>query len=367
MKIPFLDLQAQYQPLRAEIGEAIQKVLDTSSYILGPSVLAFEKDFAAACGTTEAIGVNSGTTALQLALLAAGVGPGSEVILPAMTFIATASAVDYTGAQSVPVDVDPVTYTMDPAAIEAAITERTKVIMPVHLYGQPADMDPILEIARRHGLVVIEDAAQAHAATYKGRPCGSLGDMAGFSFYPGKNLGAYGEGGAITTSNPEFTQTIRTLRDWGQTERYHHALRGFNARMDGIQGGVLGVKLKHLAAWTRGRQRAAEGYGQRLAGLADGLPQSRVAGDHVFHIYALMVSDRTAFMAHLIKNEVACAIHYPVPVHLQPCFAGWGYAPGAFPVAESIAQREVSLPMFPELTDAQLDRVAEVVLNAPGL
>jgi len=364
MNVPFIDLQAQYAPIRTEIGEAIQRVLDTSSYILGPSVQAFENDFAAYCGTTEAIGLNSGTTALQLALLAAGVGPGDDVLVPAMTFIATASAVDYVGARAVPVDIDPTTSTMDPARLQAALTPRTKVVMPVHLYGRPADMDPILAFARANGLLVIEDAAQAHGATYKGRPCGSIGDMAGFSFYPGKNLGAYGEGGAVTTSNPAYAKTIRVLRDWGQTEKYHHVLRGFNARMDGIQGAVLGVKLKHLPAWTEGRSRVAAAYRQHLSGHIALVDQPSDDVQSVHHIFGVRVPERARFMAHLRERGIASAIHYPVPVHLQPCFAEWGYTVGHCPVSEALANTQVSLPMYAEMTDAQINAVCHAVIEA---
>jgi dTDP-4-amino-4,6-dideoxygalactose transaminase len=244
--IPFVDLKAQYRSIKAEVDAAVLDVLENSSFVLGKHVAAFEEEFAAYCGGAHAAGVNSGTSALHLAMLAAGVGPGDEVITTAMTFVATVAAIGYTGARPVFVDADPVSYTIDPARIEAAITERTKAIVPVHLYGQPADLDPILEIARRHNLIVIEDAAQAHGAEYKGRRVGSIGDLGCFSFYPGKNLGAYGEGGAVVTNNPEYNRIIRMYRDWGAEKRYHHVLKGYNYRLEGIQGAILGVKLRYL-------------------------------------------------------------------------------------------------------------------------
>ncbi len=260
IKVPYLDLKAQYQSIKPEIDAAIARVLDSCQFVLGAEVAGFEQEFAAYCGTAECIALNSGTSALHLALLAAGVGPGDEVITVPFTFVASVAAVTYTGARPVLVDIDPRSFTMDPSAIEAAITPRTKAILPVHLYGQSADMDPIMEIARRHGLVVIEDAAQAHGAKYKGRPVGSIGDMACFSFYPGKNLGAYGEGGAVTTSNPEYAHTVRMLRDWGQDRKYHHVLRGFNYRMEGFQGAILRVKLRHLERWTEARRAVVQQY-----------------------------------------------------------------------------------------------------------
>ena len=265
IRVPYLDLKAQYQSIKPEIDAAIARVLDSCQFVLGSEVVGFEQEFATYCGAAECIALNSGTSALHLALLAAGVGPGDEVITVPFTFVASVAAVLYTGARSVLVDIDPRSFTMDPAAIEAAITPRTKAIVPVHLYGQPADMDPIIEVARRHGLVVIEDAAQAHGAKYKGRPVGSIGDMACFSFYPGKNLGAYGEGGAVTTSNSEYARTIRMLRDWGQDRKYHHVLRGFNYRMEGFQGAILRIKLRHLERWTEARRAMVAKYNQLLA------------------------------------------------------------------------------------------------------
>jgi dTDP-4-amino-4,6-dideoxygalactose transaminase len=359
--IPFADLPAQYKALKPEIDAAIVAVLEKAQFILGPAVAEFERDFASYCQVSEAVALNSGTSALHLALLAAGVGKGDEVITVPFTFIATASAVEYAGATPVFVDVDPDYLTMDPAKIEAAITPRTKAIIPVHLFGQPADMDPILDIARRHKLVVIEDACQAHGADYKGRRCGSIGDIACFSFYPGKNLGAYGEGGAAVTSNPAHAKAMRAMRDWGQTERYTHTLKGFNYRMDGVQGAVLGVKLKYLDRWTDARGRRAEAYATALKGSAAVLPGVRPGVRHVFHCFVVRLQQRDAWRAHLDEAGVQTGVHYPIPIHLQPVFRGLGYAPGAFPVSERAAAEVLSLPMFPELTVAQIDTVAGLI------
>ena len=362
MQVPYLDLQAQYQGIKGEIQTAINRVLESNSYVLGPAVTDFEQQFAEFCQTRHAVGVNSGTSALHLALLALNIGPGDEVIIPAMTFLATISAVDYTGATPVPVDIDPVSFCLDPSRLEAAITPRTKAIMPVHLYGQAADMDRIGEIAARHNLPVIEDAAQAHGAEYKGRRCGSIGKLAGFSFYPGKNLGAYGEGGAVTTDDDELAARVRLLRDWGAKERYKHVVKGFNYRMDGIQGAVLGVKLKYLHGWNEQRRKAAGLYCRLLGDAASvALPQEMSWGRHIYHIFALRAAHRDALAATLKSAGVATGIHYPVPIHLQECFAGLGYRKGDFPVAENLADTELSLPIFPEITEAQIEYAAAVI------
>lgn len=358
--VPFGDLRAQYRAIKSDIDAAVLRVLDSTQFVLGDEVVAFEREFAAYCQTSDSIAVNTGTSALQVALLAAGIGPGDEVITVPFTFVASVAAIEYTGARPVLVDIDPVHYTMDPAAVEAAITPRTKAIMPVHLFGQPADMDPILDIARRRGLVVIEDAAQAHGADYNGRRCGSIGDLAGFSFYPGKNLGAYGEGGGVTTSNAELARKIRLLRSWGEEKRYEHLVRGFNFRMDGIQGAILRVKLRHLDTWTAARQSRAARYREVLAGTEAVLPAVRPGSTHVYHVFAVRLPQRDAWRAHLGEQGVQTGVHYPVPVHLQPAYADLGYGRGAFPVAESVAGEVLSLPLFPELTDAQIDRVGEV-------
>jgi dTDP-4-amino-4,6-dideoxygalactose transaminase len=365
--IPFVDLKAQYAAIKTEVNAAIQGVLDTCQFTLGSEVAAFEQEFAAYSQASHGIGVNTGTSALHMALLAAGVGRGDEVITVPFTFVATVSAIDYTGARPVFVDIDPKTFTMDPKLLEAAITPRTKAIIPVHLYGQCADMDPILDVARRHGLVVIEDACQAHGAEYKGRRAGSMGDMGCFSFYPGKNLGAYGEGGMVTTNNAEFTRTIRMLRDWGAEKKYHHVLKGYNFRMEGMQGAVLRVKLRYLEQWTEARRAAAAHYDRLLAGSGVPTPKAMPHNRHVYHIYAIRTAHRQAWQDGLLAQGVQSGIHYPTPVHLLPAFADLGYGAGQFPQAELAAKEVLSLPMFPELTLAQCEQVAQAVLSLrPG-
>lgn len=359
--IPFVDLKAQYQGIKEEVNAAIQGVLDSCAFTLGPEVVAFEQEFAAYSGSVHGMGVNTGTSALHMALLAAGVGRGDEVITVPFTFMATVSSIDYCGATPVFVDIDPVTFTMDPAQLEAAITPRTKALIPVHLYGQCADMDPILAIARKHDLVVIEDAAQAHGAEYKGRRAGSMGDMGCFSFYPGKNLGAAGEGGMVVTANPEFAKTVRMLRDWGAEKKYHHVLKGYNFRMEGIQGAVLRVKLRYLEKWTEARRSAAARYDQLLPGAGVGLPKAMDHARHVYHIYAVRTTERAALQEALTARGVQTGIHYPFPVHLLPAFADLGHKAGAFPHSERAAQEVLSLPMFPELTAAQSEQVASAL------
>jgi dTDP-4-amino-4,6-dideoxygalactose transaminase len=358
--VPYLDLRAQYHSIKPEIDAAVARVLESTQYTLGDEVAGFERAFAEYCQAGETIAVNSGTSALHLALLAAGVGPGDEVITVPFTFVATVSAVVYTGARPVLVDIEPDYYTMDPARLEAAITPRTKAIMPVHLYGQPADMDPILAIAARHGLPVVEDAAQAHGAEYKGRRCGSMGQSACFSFYPGKNLGAYGEGGALVTSDPELARKVRVLRNWGEERRYEHAVKGFNYRMDGIQGAVLRVKLGHLEAWTEARRDRAARYREALAGTCARPPVERPDVRHVYHVLAVRVPQRDVWRERLSAAGIQTGVHYPIPVHLQPAHRDLGYTAGDFPVSEAVAAEVLSLPLFPELTDAQIDAVAGV-------
>jgi len=360
--VPFLDLKTQYFGIRDEILAAVAKVFDSTQFVLGSEVKAFEEEFAAYTGAKFGVGVNSGTSALHMALLAAGVKPGDEVISVPHTFVATIAAICYIGAKPVLVDIDPESYTMDPAKLEAAITPRTKVIMPVHLYGLSADMDPIMAIAKRHGLLVLEDAAQAHGAEYKGRRCGSLGDMAGFSFYPGKNLGAYGEGGLVTTSDAEIARKVRMLRDWGQEKKYHHEMLGFNARMEGVQGAVLRVKLKRLEAWTEARRAVARRYDEAFAGLP-GLIPPKVYTDrrHVYHLYVVRAKNRDAFMKFLLDHEVQSGIHYPFAVHTLKGYADLGYKAGDFPVAEQVAAEVVSLPMYPEMTDEMVQTVIAAV------
>jgi len=361
--VPFVDLKAQYQSIKPEVNAAIQGILDSCQFTLGSEVAAFEQEFAAYCHSQHGIGVNTGTSALHMALLAAGVGRGDEVITVPFTFVATVSAVDYTGATPVFVDIDPQTFTMDVKQVEAAITPRTKAIIPVHLYGQCADMDPILKIAKRHGLVVIEDACQAHGAEYKGRRAGSMGDMGCFSFYPGKNLGAYGEAGMVTTDNAEFARTIRMLRDWGAEKKYHHVLKGYNFRMEGIQGAVLRVKLRYLERWTEGRRTSAAHYDRLLAGSGIPTPKAMPHNRHVYHIYAIRTAHRQAWQEALLAQGVQSGIHYPTPVHLLPAFADLGYRAGQFPNSEQAANEVLSLPMFPELTETQCEDVARALKN----
>jgi dTDP-4-amino-4,6-dideoxygalactose transaminase len=363
IKVPSLDLKAQYRSIKPEIDGAIASVLDSGQFILGSEVAQFEQEFASYCGAKECIALNSGTSALHLALLAAGVGPGDEVITVPFTFVASVAAVIYTGARPVLVDIDPASFNMDPASIEAAITPHTKAIMPVHLYGQPADMDPIITIARQHGLVVIEDAAQAHGAKYKGRPVGSIGDIACFSFYPGKNLGAYGEGGAVTTSNPEYACTIRRLRDWGQDRKYHHVLRGFNYRMEALQGAILRVKLRHLERWTDARRAVVNKYNQFLAGAAVELPTEMPWARHVYHLYTLRTARRDALQNTLQGKSIQTGIHYAAPVHLQPAYANLGYGRNSLPQSEKAAEEVLSLPLFPEMTDDQIEIVTRALLS----
>ena len=360
--IPFVDLKSQYRSIKPEIDAAIMNILDTCQFTLGSEVAAFEQEFAKYSGATIGVGVNSGTSALHVALLAAGVGPGDEVITVPHTFMATVSAIDYTGARTVFVDIDPVSFTMDPAKVEAAITPRTKAIIPVHLYGQPADMDPIVAIARKHKLVVIEDAAQAHGSEYKGRRVGSLGDMACFSFYPGKNLGAYGEGGMVVTNDAEYARRMRMLRDWGAEKKYHHVMKGYNYRLEGIQGAVLRVKLKHLDAWTDGRRAAAARYDAALAAAGVATPKAMPYGKHVYHVYAIRTKDRARWQEALTAKGIGTNIHYPFPVHLLPAFADLGYKAGQFPHAEQAANEVLSLPMFPELTAEQCAEVTNAVV-----
>lgn len=362
-KIPSLDLKAQYQSIKPEIDAAIAGVLDSCQFVLGPEVTNFENEFAAYCGTRECIALNSGTSALHLALLAAGVGPDDEVISVPFTFVASVAAVLYTGARPVLVDIDPRSFTMDPAAIEAAITPHTKVILPVHLYGQSADMDPIMEIARRHELIVIEDAAQAHGAKYKGRPAGSIGDMACFSFYPGKNLGAYGEGGAVTTSSAELANTLRMLRDWGQDRKYHHVLRGFNYRMEALQGAILRVKLRHLERWNEARRTNVNIYNRLLADSSVERPAEMPWTRHVYHQYTIRTNHRDSLQRTLQKQGIQTGIHYALPVHLQPAYADLGYKRNSLPQSERAAEQVLSLPLFPEMTEDQIETVAHAILS----
>ncbi|WP_416068350.1 DegT/DnrJ/EryC1/StrS family aminotransferase [Rhizobium sp. ZK1] len=357
--IPFLDIKAQYQSIKGEIDAAVLGVLASGQYVLGEEVLRFEQEFADYCSVKHAIAVNTGTSALHLALLAAGIGPGDEVITVPFTFVATVSAICYTGARPVFVDVEPVTLTMDPAEIEAKITPRTKAIIPVHIYGQMADMDAIKAIADHHRIPVIEDACQAHGALYKGQRAGSIGVSGCFSFYPGKNLGACGEGGLVVTNSDEQAKTMRMLRDWGQEQRYHHLLKGFNYRMDAIQGAILRVKLRHLEAWTEARRTHARRYSSLLAGSPHlKIPVETADRRHVYHVYAIRTRDRDGLQRVLSADGVPSGLHYPIPVHLQKAHADLGYQAGDFPVSEAAAREVLSLPIYPEMPSQHIDQVA---------
>lgn len=362
MLVPFLNLRAHHAHLRSEFAAAIEEVIDESAFAGGPFVARFEEDFAKFCGVDHAVGVGSGTDALWLALLALGIGPGDEVITVPMTFIATAEAIIRTGATPVFVDIDEATYTLDPEELERAVTPRTKALLPVHLFGQTADMEPILAFARMRGLVVIEDAAQAHGATYRGKRAGSLGVAGCFSFYPGKNLGAFGEAGAVTTHDAEMASRMRIFRDHGQSEKYHHSVLGWNCRMDGIQAAVLKIKLRELGRNNERRREISSLYSAALEGLPHlVLPFSDPRGTHAHHHYVLRVPFRQKFMEDLTRKGIASAIHYPIPVHLQAGYAYLGLGPGAFPVAERCAQEFVSLPIYPELSSQQISAVIESV------
>jgi len=362
--IPLADLKAQYHSIKIEIDAAVSRALENSTFILGPDVKAFEEEFAAYSEAAYGIGVNSGTSALHLALLAAGVGPGDEVITTPFTFLATAAAIRYVQAIPVFVDIDPLTYNIDPAGIEPAITPRTKAIMPVHLYGHPADMDPILEIARKYNLVVIEDAAQAHGARYKGKRVGSIGHLGAFSFFPAKNLGACGEGGMVVTSDPVYEEKVRKLRDWGQESRYHYKYRGFNYRLEGLQGAILRAKFPHLESWTEARRSHADYYN---AAFADsGLPPviEQPWARHVRHVYPLRSSQRDRLQQQLTAAGIQTAIYYPVPIHLMEIYSDLGYRAGQFPNAEAASREELSIPVYPELTRAQTEYIADTVRKA---
>lgn len=361
--IPFVNLKAQYQSIKPEIDAAIARVIESASFILGPEVESFESAFAQYVGARFCIGVNSGTAALQLALMACGLGANDEVILPANTFFATAEAVSTAGARPVFVDCDHASSTMDVSKIEAAINSRTRAIIPVHLYGQPADLDPIFEIARRHDLLVIEDAAQAHGAEYKGRRVGALGQAGCFSFYPGKNLGAYGEAGAIVTNDEEVAHRARLLRDHGSDQKYRHEIIGYNFRLEGIQAAVLGVKLGHLDSWNNLRRAHAARYHELLKEGELELPSEASYARHVYHIYAVQSANRDRLQERLKSAGVQTGVHYPIPIHLQPAYASLGYRVGDFPETEKQSQRVLSLPMFAELTDDQIRTVADAILS----
>ena len=365
MQVPFLNLKAQHAPFKQEFASAIQEVIDTGAFAGGPFVAGFEEDFAAYCECQHAIGLGSGTDALWLTLLAMGVGPGDEVITVPNSFMATAEAITYCGAKPVFVDVGEHSHTMDAAALAKAITLYTKAIIPVQLFGQSADMDPILQVAREHALPVVEDACQAHGARYKGRRCGTLGSAGSFSFYPGKNLGAFGEAGAVTTDDAELAQKIRVLRDHGQTRKYHHTMIGWNCRMDGIQGAVLRIKLRQLENGNELRRSHAAHYNEGFAGMEEIItPAEMDYARHVYHIYPIRVQHRDRIMRALEGKGIGCGIHYPIPIHLQEAYRSLGYQRGDLPIAERAADEFVSLPMFPELTHADVEKVIAGVKDA---
>jgi dTDP-4-amino-4,6-dideoxygalactose transaminase len=363
MHVPFVDLKAQYSSIRSEIDAAISRVIENTAFILGREVEAFEEAFADYAGAKYCIGLNSGTAAIQVAVMACGIGPGDEVIIPANTFFATAEGTSTAGAGPVFVDVDPVSYQIDPAKVEAAITDRTKAIMPVHLYGQAADLDAIREVARQYNLDVIEDAAQAHGSLYKGRRVGGLGRAGCFSFYPGKNLGAYGEGGAVVTNDPDVARHARLLRDHGSDRKYHHEIIGYNFRLEGLQGAVLATKLKYLDRWNELRREHAAQYNHLLRDSALVLPAEADYAHHIYHLYVVQCDARDSLQEYLAARGVQTGIHYPIPVHLQQAYSSLGYKRGDFPHAELQSARVLSLPMFPELEPEQINYVAESIFE----
>ena len=361
MSILFFDLRAQYQSIKNEIDEAIARVLEKGCFILGEEVEAFEEEFARYCGCSYGVGVGSGTEALHLALLACGIGPGDEVITVPYTATATVAAIYLAGATPIFVDIDPTSYTIDPSQIEAAITPRTKAILPVHLYGQAADMESILAIARRYNLKVIEDAAQAHGAKYKGRPVGSLGDIACFSFYPTKNLGAYGDGGMAVTNDRALAEKIALLRQYGWKERYVSSIQGLNSRLDELQAAILRVKLRKLESWNEARRARARLYNELLADTAVTTPLEMNYGRHVYHLYVIRCKRRDELRSFLASRGIGTAVHYPVPIHLQPAYQSLGLRKGSFPMAERCAGEVLSLPLYPELEESKIRHVAELI------
>ena len=362
-QVPFVDLAAQYSTIADEINETTSRIIQKADFILGREVRLFEEEFAAFSEARYAVGVDSGTSALELALRAYDIGPGDEVITAANSFIASALAISHAGATPVLVDVDPFTHTIDVTGIERAITSRTKAIIPVHLYGHPAHMDPIRQLAEQHGLIVIEDACQAHGARYKGRRAGSLGHAAAFSFYPGKNLGAYGDGGMVVTNDADIRKRLEMLRNYGQEEKYHHLTQGFNRRLDTLQAAVLRVKLKYLEKWNAARRWQAELYHRLLAGTALVLPSEAVGAQSVWHLYVIRTEHRDKLKEYLASRGIAAGIHYPVPIHLQPAYKNLGYKRGSFPVTEQYAQRILSLPMYAELTPELIEYVSKTILT----
>lgn len=359
--IPFLDLSRQYQQIRTEVLQAVETVFDTTSFSGGPFVDAFERNFARYVGTAHALGVNNGTSALHLAMRALGIGPGDEVIVPANTFIATAWAVSYVGATIRFIDCDPATFQLDATQLDSCLTPRTKAIAGVHLYGQPFDVDAVRDFARQHGLFLIEDCAQAQGARYRGERVGSFGEMGCFSFYPGKNLGAYGEAGGLTTNDARYDARIRSLRQHGMTERYYHDELGYNMRMDAVQGAILDIKLRYLDGWNQRRQAIARRYQTGITHPAVRMQQQPDWAESVYHLFVVTVPDRASFLTHLQRHGIFAGLHYPVPCHLQQAYAHLGHQRGEFPNAEYLADHCVSLPMFAELTDEEIEYLIEIV------
>ncbi len=362
--VPLVDLKAQHASIAAEVQAALERVMANTDFILGADVAEFESEFARYCGAEQCVGLDSGMSALELGMRAMGIGPGDEVITPAGSFIASSSAISFTGATPVWVDVDAKTYNIDPALIEAAITPRTKAIMAVHLYGQPADMDRILEIGLKHDLPVIEDACQSHGARYKGRRTGSMGAFGAFSFYPAKNLGAYGDAGALTTNDAELAEKIRMMRNYGQRQKYDHVYLAWNRRLDTIQAAVLRVKLRHLDRWNASRRTIASLYGELLEHSGATLPYESPDVEHVYHLYVVQVDGRERVQSEMAAHGVSTGIHYPVPIHLQEAYRAAGFGSGSFPVTEAAAKRILSLPMYPELTEDGVRRVAAALGQA---
>jgi len=365
VKVPFVDLGELHRPIAGELRNVFERVLQRSSFILGSEVFEFEEAFASYLGISHCVALNSGTAALQLTLQALGIGLGDEVITVPNTFIATAEAISAVGARPIFVDVDSLSYTMDPALVERAITPRTKALLPVHLYGQSADLEPLLEIAKRNNLALVEDACQAHGATYKGKKVGTLGIANCFSFYPGKNLGCLGEGGAMVTHDADIAQRVRMLRDHGSIRKYEHRFPGYNFRMEGLQGAFLSVKLKYLDDWNDRRRKAASRYRELLTGSSLVLPTEMPYGKHVYHLFVVQVNDRESLRQQLSAAGIETGLHYPVPLHLQEAYSSLDYTSGSLPVAERLATRLLSLPMHPDLTDELIEQVASAVQAAP--
>jgi len=363
MKVPFADLKSLHLEIKAELQDVFDRVLSDSTFVLGPEVRTFEADFAAYVGTEHCVGVANGTAAIHLVLAALGIGPGDEVITVAHTFIATAEAITAVGALPVFIDIDPITFTMDPALIEAAITPRTRAIIPVHIYGQTADMDAILAIAARHGIPVIEDAAQAHGAMHKGRKAGSMGTAGCFSFYPGKNLGALGEGGAITTNDPDLARSLRMWREHGSSRKYEHQFPAFNMRMAGMQGGFLSVKLRHLDRWNDERRAAAAEYAVQLADADLQVPVEAAGDHHIYHLYVIQSDSRDELKLRLAQVGIECGLHYPTPLHLQTAYRSLGYEAGDLPVTERAAGKILSLPIYPGISAEAIAFVASEILE----